>query len=270
MPKCLSLFLVLVGCVGLASITGCLGDNQSGPEREAPAFQRGQELLSQGRQDEALNAFLEVARAREVAPESHLEIGEIYLRVFNDPIGGIYHLRQYVEYGDDPDMIARVRQRIETARRELARTLPLSQDVGARKDVLLDEIDELRARNLTLRRRYQEAVARLENGNRSMPAPPEETTRPAERPRPMTPNEARRRLSEENQRTGVGRLAEPARVEPTRPEAQTYTVQSGDTLSAISRKFYGGPGRAMDIYQANRDIIDNPNRLEVGETLRLP
>jgi nucleoid-associated protein YgaU len=53
-------------------------------------------------------------------------------------------------------------------------------------------------------------------------------------------------------------------------EPQTYTVQSGDTLSKISKKFYGDADRYMEIYYANRDKIEDPNKLEVGWELTIP
>jgi LysM repeat protein len=50
--------------------------------------------------------------------------------------------------------------------------------------------------------------------------------------------------------------------------AQTYTVQSGDTLSAISRKFYGD----ASLYQKLADYngIKNPNLIYVGNIIKLP
>ena len=51
---------------------------------------------------------------------------------------------------------------------------------------------------------------------------------------------------------------------------RTYTVQSGDTLSTISKRFYGTPSRWIDIYQANRDRLPSENALRVGQTIRIP
>ena len=53
-------------------------------------------------------------------------------------------------------------------------------------------------------------------------------------------------------------------------EPQTYTVQPGDTLSKISQKFYGDAGRHMEIYYANRDKIEDPDKLDVGWELIIP
>ena len=50
----------------------------------------------------------------------------------------------------------------------------------------------------------------------------------------------------------------------------TYTVRSGDTLSVISRHFYGTASKWHWIYQANRSKISNPDSIYVGEKLTIP
>ncbi|HUF05640.1 MAG TPA: LysM peptidoglycan-binding domain-containing protein [Aridibacter sp.] len=47
----------------------------------------------------------------------------------------------------------------------------------------------------------------------------------------------------------------------------TYTVQSGDTLSGIGSK-YGVSWQ--DIFEANRDVLDNPDLIHPGQTLKIP
>ena len=51
---------------------------------------------------------------------------------------------------------------------------------------------------------------------------------------------------------------------------QKYTVKSGDTLSKISRQFYGDGGEYMRIFYANRTILTDPNRINVGQELVIP
>jgi len=52
--------------------------------------------------------------------------------------------------------------------------------------------------------------------------------------------------------------------------SKTYTVQSGDTLSAIAEAHYGDASRWPEIFEANRDQIDDPNLIRVGQELRIP
>ena len=51
---------------------------------------------------------------------------------------------------------------------------------------------------------------------------------------------------------------------------RSYTVKSGDTLASISRKFYKTSASWKQILSANKDKIDNPENLKVGQTLTIP
>ena len=50
----------------------------------------------------------------------------------------------------------------------------------------------------------------------------------------------------------------------------TYTVRPGDTLSKIAREYYGDESQYMRIYEANRDKLKDPDRLNAGQELRIP
>ncbi|HEU5208394.1 MAG TPA: LysM peptidoglycan-binding domain-containing protein [Longimicrobiales bacterium] len=52
--------------------------------------------------------------------------------------------------------------------------------------------------------------------------------------------------------------------------ARSYTVKSGDTLSAIAKREYGDAGQWKRIFEANRDTIDNPDLIHPGQELKLP
>lgn len=58
----------------------------------------------------------------------------------------------------------------------------------------------------------------------------------------------------------------PGSEEPGR----TYTVKSGDTLWAISSEMYGSGGKYMKIFEANTDILENPDRIKPGQVLVIP
>jgi nucleoid-associated protein YgaU len=51
---------------------------------------------------------------------------------------------------------------------------------------------------------------------------------------------------------------------------QSYTVQSGDTLSSIAQRFYGDATQSDVIFQANRDQMSSPGSLTIGMVLRIP
>ncbi|MGA7241246.1 MAG: LysM peptidoglycan-binding domain-containing protein [Bryobacteraceae bacterium] len=49
-----------------------------------------------------------------------------------------------------------------------------------------------------------------------------------------------------------------------------YTVKAGDTLSGISRQFYGDASQYKKIFDANRDILRDPNTIKPGQDLAIP
>ena len=51
---------------------------------------------------------------------------------------------------------------------------------------------------------------------------------------------------------------------------RTYTVRSGDTLSKIAKEFYGNANEYSRIFEANRDKLQNPDKIQVGQQLVIP
>lgn len=52
--------------------------------------------------------------------------------------------------------------------------------------------------------------------------------------------------------------------------ARSYTIEQGDTLSAIAKRVYGRASDWQLIFQANRDTLDNPDRIFPGQVITLP
>ncbi len=51
---------------------------------------------------------------------------------------------------------------------------------------------------------------------------------------------------------------------------QSYTVKPGDTLSKIAQQFYGNATDYRRIFEANRDKLSDPNKIDVGQKLTIP
>ena len=54
------------------------------------------------------------------------------------------------------------------------------------------------------------------------------------------------------------------------PEAQYHDVVRGDTLSAISKKYYGDANKYNTIFEANKPMLSNPDKIYPGQKLRIP
>ncbi len=61
------------------------------------------------------------------------------------------------------------------------------------------------------------------------------------------------------------------RTEPVENLApQTHVIQSGESLSTIAAHYLGSQGRFQELYEANRDVLTDPNRLPLGATIVIP
>ena len=53
-------------------------------------------------------------------------------------------------------------------------------------------------------------------------------------------------------------------------QGETYEIKSGDTLSKISKQFYGNANEYMRIFYANRDKLSDPDKIQAGQKLVIP
>jgi nucleoid-associated protein YgaU len=51
---------------------------------------------------------------------------------------------------------------------------------------------------------------------------------------------------------------------------QTYTVKAGDTLSKIAKEHLGNANAYMDIFNANKDQLSDPDKIKPGQVLKIP
>lgn len=61
----------------------------------------------------------------------------------------------------------------------------------------------------------------------------------------------------------------------TAPEAEvevyeTYEVKSGDSLSKIAKRVYGNASDWKKIFEANRDLLKDPDKIFPGQKLKIP
>lgn len=53
-------------------------------------------------------------------------------------------------------------------------------------------------------------------------------------------------------------------------ESKTYTVQPGDTLGKIAKEFYGNAMEYPKIFEANKPMLKDPDKIYPGQVLRIP
>jgi len=70
---------------------------------------------------------------------------------------------------------------------------------------------------------------------------------------------------------GVGEVVVDALQSPEQTaKVEFYTIEKGDTLSAVAKKYYGKSSEYPRIFEANREVIKNPDLIFVGQKIRIP
>jgi nucleoid-associated protein YgaU len=69
---------------------------------------------------------------------------------------------------------------------------------------------------------------------------------------------------------GIATVDDKMTVEHVEPEAQFHTVVSGDTLGKIAKKFYGNAMKYPVIFEANKPMLEHPDKIYPGQVLRIP
>ncbi|HLF52177.1 peptidoglycan-binding protein LysM [Flavobacterium sp.] len=69
---------------------------------------------------------------------------------------------------------------------------------------------------------------------------------------------------------GVDTVDNQMTVKAPAPESQYHTVEKGDWLSKIAEKYYGDAKKFDVIFEANRPMLSDPDKIYPGQVLRIP
>jgi len=236
-----SVTLSLVLMTSVLLFVGCDDNKDTGArtvELDDPEFRQG---LTYGKQHEsrrALECFLRVIDTRKGAAESHLEAGRMYIDL-KEPLPAIYHFKEYIRLKPTSEQSKIVRQMIKTAEKLYLEQIPgrpLEPDAVGTTDQYA-QLQKLKSENERLKRE----VSELSRINKVSEAPITNSTTTS------------------------------TKVTSTGPKSSTtYIIKASDTLSSISRKFYGTDSRKTEIFNANKTKIKNPSKLVVGVAIEIP
>jgi len=69
---------------------------------------------------------------------------------------------------------------------------------------------------------------------------------------------------------GIASVDDQMSVQHTEPEAQFHTVVGGDSLSKIAKQYYGDAMKYPVIFEANKPMLTDPDKIYPGQVLRIP
>ena len=267
-------FTALLALAALLLGAGCGGGDSlnTAIETDDSVYRQGKQLQRQGRNPEALVAFLKVIekRGEQYSPESHLEAGLIYLKDIKNPVEATHHFNRYLNLLPKSKEVPYVRGLVETARREFGKSLPgrvledRSQLMNLRDQVetLQRDNEQLRAEIVALRGGTAAApllsmTRATADGAMARPVAPRtvaDDSPIALAPPPSTPSSFSLRPT-------------PNPATPPKPAARTHTVAAHETLYGISVKY---ARKVDDLFNANRDVMKAKEDLKPGMVLKIP
>jgi len=290
----------VVGLVALAvlamGLCGC--SSEALVDERNIYYIRGMKLREQKNHEEAADAFETCLRLSPQSAQAHLQLALLYDEPLNDPLVAVYHYRRFLEMRPDDPNAETAKEWLSKAEQKLLQRLqqaavyavinqggsgtplPDSASASARELALLARIQELTAVNEELRKRVDEPVIDS-NLLPSAPATPAATAAaPATvtAPPPLLPEAP----------APLAGPAAPAVTAPPAPTAaaapspavgavpsatagaRTHTVARGDTLSNLSRRYYGNMSYWPQLKEANRDVLGGKDELKLGLKLRIP
>jgi len=220
-------------------------------EREHPTLVEARERVQRQELEEAETLLRDFLRKNPDFAMAHMQLAMLY-QTRQESVPAIYHFERYLEIRDEGERADIIRQVVRDERRLLMQTIAATVEGSPEA-----ELSELRNRLNETEQKLARAELTLQqlqrsgnNGGAALSSPPA-AERSAERVRQV------------DVRATPAPTPEPA-------SRRTHTVQRGETLSHIARRAYGRASAWEKIYQANREIIPNPNAVPPGLVLEIP
>jgi LysM repeat protein len=229
---CLQKIFTATICLGLAFVTaGC--DRMITP-RHVQVIKDAEAKSADGNYPRAITLYESALDGSTQSADIHYRLALLYDDKLHDPLNALHHFKRYLALAPTGSHANEVKNFMKKDELELGTSLSgdsvLSRTEGAR----------LKNENLTLRKELEDQRTRLQATAEKAP-PGSDPNGKKENANKKTPGKSR-----------------------------TYVVREGDTLASISRKFYKSSGHWKKIRDANRHVIDDPGKLQAGQTLTIP
>lgn len=217
----------------LFSLGGMAGCDRMITQREAQLTKDADARAAEANYAQAINLYEAALDGSSSSAEVHYKLALIYDDKMNDPLNALHHFKRFLT-------LEPAGKRAEEVKGFMKRDeLTLLTNLTGDSMVPRSELVRLNNENLNLRKQIGERWAEKKAAS---------VAEKAAAPAKDSPNEKAK----------------------TRGKARSYTVQRGDTLASISRKFYKSSARWQRILDANTDVISKPGDLKPGQTLVIP
>lgn len=249
------------------SVCGCLPSGQSmADEEKEPHFLEGRSRVNSMDYEGAIQSFENALIANPRSASAHFELGWLYDQRKGEPATAIYHYGRFLDAHPSAEKAERARKRIMACKQELASTValaPVAQNLQHEFDQLTEENRRLREENERWRAYFLRARGQTNAPSAivSQSAPPASSGAAARNPEVNSNRVRPATTAPAEEDATAARTSSVVHASATR----THTVKSGETPSAIARKYNIRVGTLM---AANPRL--DARRMQVGQTLNIP
>jgi nucleoid-associated protein YgaU len=189
---------------------------------------------------------------------AHLDTAIILHDYKKDYLRAIYHYERYLELRPGAEKTRIIEDRIRLAGQSYAAKIAEDGSIVAEVGKLSKALTDLKKENDALKNNVRQLSLQIEQAKSG----PGAAVVPVQKVRMTVPiqDDVPVGLPESSLRAGRQKTAVP----------QKYTVKRGDSLRSIAVAHYKEPGKADDIFKANRDKLGSPAQLKIGQVLTLP
>lgn len=234
----------LLAALAAAGLSGC--DQFSIGAAKAKVDEQARAAQNAGDYPRAVRLYESMLDGTSKTADVHYDLALIYDDKLHDAASALHHFRRYLAMTEDASRKKEVTQFINRLQLEMA--------AGAADSGVMTKREAARLKNENLK--LQEQVTKLQADlvlARRKPTAKETPAKPA------------------RDAKGFSTVPSTAAAEKAvGKETRTYTVQKGDTLASISRKFYNTAQRYKDIQDANLNQLNGGVNLKVGQILIIP
>ncbi len=239
----------------------CSCDQSSTDEIRHPVFKKARNKRDDGKFSEAAKAFEDYLKINPYSSKCHYELAMLYRDNLDEPVLAIYHFRQFLEMEPDTQDRKNIEAWIDAAEKEYYTQLKAKYP----DDDTRQQLEQLKDRE----KRYVQHLTRLRSENAYLKS---------QLGGKLNPQMVVDNLPlADNTAVKPAPIAEPAPAPvPAPPPASkkkelpdVYVVKSGDTLSKISKEYYGDIKYIKMIMDANKDTMSSES-LQIGQKIRMP
>jgi tetratricopeptide (TPR) repeat protein len=222
--------IALAFSISLGVLSGC---DRMITQRQTQLSKDADAKTADGNYAQAINLYETALDGSASSADIHYKLALIYDDKLNDPLNALHHFKRFLTLEPSGKRAQEVKGFMK--RDELTLLTNLTGD----SMVPRSEAVRLRNENLNLRKQIEERWAE----NKAASTAEKSAARTKSKP------------NESAKKSG---------------QMRNYTVQRGDTLASISRKFYKSSARWQKILDANSDTLSKPGDLKPGQTLTIP